>query len=129
MSGFGICDIASAPLRRNPDDRSEMVSQVLFGEIFEILESQKNWLRIQTNADSYAGWMDEKQCQPLPPKIFLALKEEASPCSLSYLAEAESKHRTVCLSFGSSLPGYDGNCFKINDETFQLHSETNYRYK
>jgi hypothetical protein len=126
MSGFGICDLASAPLRLNPDDRSEMASQVLFGETFEILEHKKNWLRIQTNADSYAGWIDEKQCQTIPPKVFLALKEEASTCSLSYLSEVKSEFRIVCISFGSSLPFYDGRCFRMNDEIFELNSETNH---
>jgi hypothetical protein len=32
---YGICNLAVVPLRAEPSDRSEMVSQVLFGESFE----------------------------------------------------------------------------------------------
>jgi hypothetical protein len=38
---FGICNLAIIPLRLEPSDRSEIVSQILFGEHFEILEQQK----------------------------------------------------------------------------------------
>lgn len=48
------------PLRREPFDRSEMVSQLLFGETFRVVEDYKNWLRINTTFDSYEGWIDRK---------------------------------------------------------------------
>ena len=38
---FGICNLAIIPLRLEPSDRSEIVSQVLFGEHFQILEQLK----------------------------------------------------------------------------------------
>jgi hypothetical protein len=41
---FGICNLAIIPLRFEPNDRSEIVSQVLFGEDFEILENRNNGL-------------------------------------------------------------------------------------
>jgi uncharacterized protein YgiM (DUF1202 family) len=48
---FGICNLAIIPLRFEPNDRSEIVSQVLFGEDFEILEKQKQWSRIKIHFD------------------------------------------------------------------------------
>ena len=38
---FGICNLANIPLRFEPNDRSEIVSQVLFGEHFIVLEKTK----------------------------------------------------------------------------------------
>ncbi|GIZ07583.1 C40 family peptidase [Flavobacterium sp. UMI-01] len=60
---FGICNLAIIPLRFEPSDRSEIVSQVLFGEHFKVLEQQKQWYRIQLQYDKYEGWIDSKQCQ------------------------------------------------------------------
>jgi hypothetical protein len=52
---FGICNLAIIPLRFEPNDRSEIVSQVLFGEDFEILENTEQWSRIKMHFDGYEG--------------------------------------------------------------------------
>jgi hypothetical protein len=61
---FGICNLAIIPLRFEPSDRSEIVSQILFGEHFEILEQQKQWSKVKMQYDDYEGWIDTKQLQP-----------------------------------------------------------------
>lgn len=49
------------PLRKEDDDASEMVSQLLFGEIAEILEEKAhNWMLIRAERDGYEGWVDPK---------------------------------------------------------------------
>jgi hypothetical protein len=58
---FGICNLAIVPLRLEPNDRSEMTSQVLFGEHFKILEQTAKWSRIELAYDDYNGWIDNKQ--------------------------------------------------------------------
>lgn len=58
---FGICNLAIVPLRLEPSDRSEMTSQVLFGEHFKVLEQTAKWSRIRLAFDNYEGWIDNKQ--------------------------------------------------------------------
>jgi cell wall-associated NlpC family hydrolase len=53
--------VAIAPLRFEPSDRSEMVSQGLFGEELEVLEKQEKWSMIRMKQDGYEGWLDNKQ--------------------------------------------------------------------
>lgn len=60
-SNYKICIISVAPLRNEANDTSEMVSQLLFGEFCKVLDSNKNWDYIETNYDSYKGWIDKKQ--------------------------------------------------------------------
>ena len=38
---FAACQVSIAPLRAQPSDKSEMVSQLLFGETVEILEQKE----------------------------------------------------------------------------------------
>ena len=52
-------------MRFEPSDRSEIVSQVLFGEHFEVLEQKAQWTRIKLQYDGYEGWIDTKQFQPI----------------------------------------------------------------
>ena len=74
---FAICNLAIIPLRAEPSDRSEIVSQVLFGEHFEILETQKQWSKIKLQFDTYEGWVDSKQYQIISEKNFKDLSKDA----------------------------------------------------
>jgi len=38
-----------------------MVSQLLFGEAFEILTKSKDWTKVRTDMDSYVGWIQNGQ--------------------------------------------------------------------
>jgi hypothetical protein len=61
----GICHLTLIPIRANPESKSEMVTQLLFGETYQVLASNKDWYFIQNNADHYKGWMSENQFYPL----------------------------------------------------------------
>ncbi|MFD0975515.1 C40 family peptidase [Salinimicrobium gaetbulicola] len=58
---YAICNLGIVPLRLEPTDTSEMVSQVLYGEYFKILEERGKWSRIRTAFDSLEAWIDNKQ--------------------------------------------------------------------
>jgi len=74
---FGICNLAIIPVRLEPSDKSEIVSQVLFGEHFEIIEQLKQWSRIKMQFDNYEGWVDSKQFKIISETNFNKLSEEA----------------------------------------------------
>ncbi|MES2545774.1 MAG: C40 family peptidase [Bacteroidota bacterium] len=73
---FGICNLAIIPLRIEPSDRSEIVSQVLFGEHFEVLEQQKQWSKIRLQYDNYSGWIDTKQFQVITDSDYTQLSQD-----------------------------------------------------
>ena len=74
---FGICNLSIIPLRLEPNDRSEIVSQVLFGEHFEIVEIVKQWSKIKLQCDEYEGWIDLKQYQIISEDNYNTLSKEA----------------------------------------------------
>jgi hypothetical protein len=53
-----ICENVFVPLRSAPSHKSEMLSQVLFGEKYTILDSAGHWYKIKTCFDDYSGWID-----------------------------------------------------------------------
>ncbi len=53
-----ICENVFVPLRLAPTHKSEMLSQVLFGEKYSIIDSSGSWLKIETVFDNYLGWID-----------------------------------------------------------------------
>ncbi|PKR81557.1 hydrolase Nlp/P60 [Brumimicrobium salinarum] len=56
-----ICKLTVIPVRSNPNDTAEMVTQLLFGDLVTCISSIKNWVEIIINHDQYKGWVDEKQ--------------------------------------------------------------------
>jgi len=58
---FGICLLSIVPMRAEPIDTSELVSQVLYGESFKIVEQRSKWSLIKLSFDGYKGWIDNKQ--------------------------------------------------------------------
>ncbi len=57
MSGeVRVCGVDVAPMRAEPDDASEQVTQVLRGEPVTVDETRGDWARIRTAYD-YPGWI------------------------------------------------------------------------
>lgn len=57
----GICNLAIIPIRKQPSSASEMVSQLLFGDTYKVINQQDNWIEIVTDADHYSGFINDKQ--------------------------------------------------------------------
>lgn len=62
------CKASISPVRSESIDSSEMVTQLLFGEIVDVLEQTEKWCKIRTYYDNYIGWVDPKQLQKLTKK-------------------------------------------------------------
>jgi cell wall-associated NlpC family hydrolase len=60
---YFICENVFVPLRSGPAHKSEMLSQVLFGEKYIIIDQSGKWLKIRTLFDNYAGWIDMDHLQ------------------------------------------------------------------
>ena len=45
---------------KKPSKKSEVTSQILYGEKFTILSKKKNWLKIKTRFDNYIGYIKNK---------------------------------------------------------------------
>ena len=114
---FGICNLAIIPLRLEPSDKSEIVSQVLFGEHFEILEQLKQWTRIKIQYDNYDGWIDSKQFQLIPESFFNQLSSDTIILNAD-LIEYITDHNgfLIPIPLGSSLSFLNYN--EINTAKF-----------
>ncbi len=122
---FGICILNSIPLRMEPSDASEMVSQVLFGEHFAVLEKQKQWLYIKLGFDGYRGWIDSKQVTEITEAYFEQLKNAETVFSIELVNFATTyKKEFLPLSIGAILPDYKHNTFRINEDEFLFEGKT-----
>ncbi len=63
-----ICNLPIIPVRAEPSHRSEMVNQLMFGEVCEVLEDTKEWYYIRSTFDKYEGFVDKIQMSTLEAK-------------------------------------------------------------
>lgn len=64
----GYCLVSIAPIRKEASDTSEIVSQLLFGELVEIENIDEPWAKIKTFSDAYEGFIDHKHIRLLREK-------------------------------------------------------------
>jgi len=114
---YGICHLSIAPLRFESSDKSELVSQLLYGDHFKIIEKRKNWSRIRLAFDSYEGWIDTKQYQEIDENQYKQLQNSDLKLSIDLVEFIEDNHEQLHpILLGSTLNGlsilnhkHDGN--------------------
>lgn len=116
---FAACQVSVAPLRAQPSDRSEMVSQLLFGETVEVHESKENWRYVVCAWDGYMGWVDSKQLKRLTVSEYHAYADHQA-INLSLVEGLMAADHFVPLTLGAVLPRYDGLRCTLGEQTFQF---------
>lgn len=122
---FGICNLSIVPLRSEASDASEMVSQVIFGEHFEILEKTKKWSKIKLSFDGYEGFIDNKQYEEITESLYAKLQKEEPIFSgelIDFITDSENNLTTIPI--GARLPFFNENSFQINDSIFKYEGKT-----
>lgn len=115
---FAFCKVNISPLRAESSDPSEMVSQMLFGELVEVIERKDNWTKIATLTDHYEGWCDSKHLIFLTPKEMQRWMD-----GLTYQTQLLRKLNTPWgeqwISRGAFVPFSDAIEFQIGNLTFK----------
>ena len=96
---YGICKLSAIALRKEARHASEMVSQLLYKEIYTVLDKTQEWLLIQTDFDHYEGWIQAKQFAKISEEEFKTLKSKKLYLTNKPIVEYEDKF----LSLGTPL--------------------------
>lgn len=126
---YGISSLSIIPVRKEPSERSEMVTQVLFGEHFEIREQIMGWCNIKLAFDGYGGWVDSKMITPVSTR--LAHRIDSSPIAVSgdiFSIIPLGEDQNLMVVAGSSFPLWRPykKQFSVEKTTFTVKSEVFY---
>lgn len=103
---YGISNLSIVPLRIEPADTSELVSQVLYGDIFKITEQRKSWSKIRLAFDKYEGWIDNKQFIEITEEQYNQLQKETPKLVFDLVEFIEDNNQQLHpILLGSSLNG------------------------
>jgi hypothetical protein len=116
---YATCQTALAPLRAHPSDKSEMVSQLLFGETVEVTEQKDIWRLVTCSWDGATGWVDDRQLKRLTPSEYDTYRQDFS-ISLSLVEGLMAADHFIPLTLGAVLPRYDGLRCQLGEQVFQF---------
>lgn len=97
---YGICNLSIVPVRLQPEDAAEMVTQLLYGEHFKILEVLGKWSRIHIASDSVEGWVDNRQYVQIEETAFYELRASKPVYSadlIEYIIDENSNLTAITL--------------------------------
>lgn len=114
---YGIANLSIVSLRIEPSDTTELLSQVLYGDVFKVIEKRKKWSKIRLDFDRCEGWIDNNQYLEISEMDYDALIEYPQNLSadlIEFVQDTDGQLLTIPL--GSSLAAlnylnhsFDGN--------------------
>ena len=115
---YGISTLSIVPIRAEADDTSEMVNQVLFGEKFKVLESQKKWSKIRLSHDKYEGWICNKQWEEIEKEYYDTLVKSEKSYTTDVLDIVRTENHLQTIVMASVLPSENPEEFKLSDKEY-----------
>ncbi len=105
----GSCLQTYIPIRSEPRPGAEMVSSLIFGESYTVLEQTEEWLHIRTHFDQYEGWISAN--------TYNAPVDYTEVIDTDYV-EAHIKGEKILIPCGGLIP--ENNRIQLQDKAFEL---------
>jgi hypothetical protein len=124
------CIVSAAPIRKEAAHRSEMTSQLLFGETAEILEVELNFTKIRCDYDGYEGYVQTFQITEINETIEIEGYSLSQGASLLFnnfssqlsLASPVFKNKEFLLGKFNVQHGLKGGTLAFNEENIKQFS-------
>ena len=116
MSEYVIANATVVPVRENPSEGAEQLTQLLFGEVCEVLDCLPRWTKIRSTLDGQEGWVDFKMVTlTSEPSEQLALRVLNAPVVATPMAAATPMDggADLLLTLGTRLPNYSHGTFEV----------------
>ena len=122
---YGICILGIIPLRNEANEQSEIVSQVLFGQHFKILQTKPKWIKIKLAIDNYQGWICAKQYEEITYEDYDNLNVNDFPIVSSIFSSIQNlnTNESIPISMGATLPFFTNSIAKIRKYKFKFSGD------
>jgi hypothetical protein len=123
MKSFAICTLTAVPVRRAATHRGEMCSQLLFGELVELLSVKNHrWVKIRSLDDHNIGWVPLLQLQPISEEELYRLQPQRA-LVLDLFHSMMGEHQAIPLTLGANLPGFDGMQLYLGQQRYTFSGQ------
>lgn len=102
---YGRCDLAVIPVRKEGRHTSEMVSQLLYNELYEVLNEKPGWYLIRSEEDQYEGWIQGIQHHAISEQSFEAYQTKKRFIVDQPLLSHEGRQLSIGTVMYEPVPG------------------------
>ena len=123
MVEYVIANATVVPVRENPSEGAEQLTQLLFGEVCEVLDRLPRWTKIRSLVDAQEGWVDFKMVSlTSEPSEQLALRVLNAPVVATPMAPATPMDggADLLLTLGTRLPNYSHGTFEVLGQQYLI---------
>ena len=117
---FVVNHCTVTPVRQEPSEGSEQLTQLLFGEVCEVLDRLPRWTKIRSTLDGQEGWVDFKMLtsanSPYPIAHIQAVV--ATPIAIATAMETGEE---LMLTLGTRLPNYSHGTFEVIGKQYLIN--------
>ena len=116
---FAINHCTVTPVRQEPSEGSEQLTQLLFGEVCEVLDRLPRWTKIRSTLDGQEGWVDFKMLTSanIPYPISHIQAVVATPIAIATAMETGEE---LMLTLGTRLPNYSHGTFEVLSKQYLI---------
>jgi gamma-D-glutamyl-L-lysine dipeptidyl-peptidase len=121
---FGVCRLSLIPVRKETADQSEQVTQLLFGEEYEVLDSTKDkkWLKVRIRFDRYEGWIDARQHHSITREYYDYISRAEFKITTDITSSLLYNKSPLMILMGSVIPISSAELFRM-EEQFAFNGE------
>lgn len=120
MVKYAIAVTSIVPVRREPCEESEQLTQLLLGEQCAVLDRLPRWTKVHSLLDGQEGWVDFKMVvlvEQLPEYEYnTAIVTEPYTLAVS----CQSPQERLPLTLGTRLPNYHDGFFSVVDKSYGI---------
>ena len=109
---FAINHCTVTPVRQEPSEGSEQLTQLLFGEVCEVLDRLTRWTKIRSTVDGQEGWVDFKMLTPADNHYPITDIRTVVTTPIA-IASAMETGEELMLTLGTRLPNYSHGMFEV----------------
>ena len=122
MVEYVIANATVVPVRENPSEGAEQLTQLLFGEVCEVLDRLPRWTKIRSTLDGQEGWVDFKMVS-LASSLIASSPHRLDTIVATPMAAATPMDggADLLLTLGTRLPNYSHGTFEVLGQQYLIN--------
>lgn len=117
---FAINHCTVTPVRQEPSESSEQLTQLLFGEVCEVLDRLPRWTKIRSTIDGQEGWVDFKMLTDVKGESGKVKAEGVVAVPMAVATDMETGEERM-LTLGTRLPNYAHGTFEVLGKQYLIN--------